>query len=108
MNAVTNPEEAGVCDVVVILVKGMYTKSAVEGAKALFDENFVLASKTEGNADILSEIFGENRVGYGVLNLASVLVGPGEINANYRTDIEGSYNIHFNSNVRDENTTASM
>ncbi|MGI6349177.1 MAG: 2-dehydropantoate 2-reductase [Eubacteriaceae bacterium] len=108
MNAVTNPEEAGVCDVVVILVKGMYTKSAVEGAKALFDENtFVLTLQNGvGNAEILSEIFGENRVGYGVLNLASVLVGPGEINANYRTDIEGSYNIHFNSNVRDENTTA--
>lgn len=99
MNAVTDPEQVGQCDVVVVLVKGMYTKSASENAKALFGKDtFVISLQNGvGNADILAEIFGAERVGYGVLNLASVLVAPGEINANYRTNVENVANIYFNS-----------
>jgi len=103
MKAVTDPADVGVCDVVIVLVKGMYTKSAVENAKALFDGNtFVLTLQNGvGNADTLTEIFGENKVGFGVLNLASVLVAPGEINANYKNNVEGLYNIYFNSVTKD-------
>lgn len=99
MNAVTDPKDVGVCDVVVVLVKGMYTKSAFENAKALVnDKTFVITLQNGvGNADTLCEIFDKNRVGYGVLNLASVLVGPGEINANYKNNIENVDNVYFNS-----------
>lgn len=99
MNTATDPAQVGVCDVVVVLVKGMYTKSAVENAKALFDEKtFVITLQNGvGNADSLAEFFGTERVGYGVLGLASVLVAPGEINANYKNNIDNVYNIYFNS-----------
>jgi 2-dehydropantoate 2-reductase len=103
MNTATDPTQVGICDVVVILVKGMHTRSAVENANALFDNNtFVITLQNGvGNADILAEIFDAKRVGYGVLNLASVLVSPGEINANYKNNIENVFNIYFNS-ISDE------
>lgn len=103
MNAVTDPNMVGVCDVVVVLVKGMYTKSAVENAKALFnDKTFVITLQNGvGNADTLCEMFPKERVGYGVLNLASVLKGPGEINANYKNNVENVHNVYFNS-ISDE------
>ncbi len=99
MNTAIDPSQVGICDVVVVLVKGMYTRSAVENANALFDNNtFVITLQNGvGNADILAEIFDAKRVGYGVLNLASVLVSPGEINANYINNIENVFNIYFNS-----------
>lgn len=99
MNAVTDPNLVGVCDVVVVLVKGMFTRSATQNAKALFDDKtFVITLQNGvGNADTLCEIFPKEKVGYGVLNLASVLVGPGEINANYRNDIDNVDNVYFNS-----------
>ena len=99
MNAVTKAEDVGVCEVVIVLVKGMYTASAVEGARALFDDDTLILTFQNGigNADTLAEIFAPERIGFGVLNLASVLKGPGEIFVNYSTNTPNS-NIYFYSN----------
>jgi len=73
--------EAGVCDAVIILVKGPQTRNSVEEYKELFDENtFVITLQNGvGNTDILYEKFAKEKVGYGVMHIASKMIGPGHV-----------------------------
>jgi len=81
INAVTTPYQAGVCDVVIVMVKGLYTDEALKGAQALFDENtFVFSFQNGvGNVEILQKYFSVERLGYGVVTIGSSLVEPGKI-----------------------------
>jgi len=78
--AVNGAEEVGVCDIVIILTKGQYTRSAIEGARTLFDENtYVLSFQNGiGNVDILKEYFSPDHIGYGVMNCGGTVTEPGK------------------------------
>lgn len=79
--ATSTGAEAGVCDVVIILVKGPQTKSSIEEYKELFDDHtFVITLQNGvGNAEILFEKFAKDKVGYGVMHIASKMIGPGHV-----------------------------
>jgi 2-dehydropantoate 2-reductase len=79
--ASNNGAEVGVCDVVIVLVKGPQTRSSIEEYKELFDKNtFVVTLQNGvGNADILFEMFAKEKVGYGVMHIASKMIAPGHV-----------------------------
>lgn len=76
-----NAAEVGVCDVVIVLVKGLHTRQAIEEYKGLFDDKtFVLTLQNGvGNVEILEEFFVKEKIGYGVMHIASKMVGPGHV-----------------------------
>ncbi len=84
IKAVLKPQEVGVVDVVIVLVKGMFTRSAMEGAKCLFGENTVALSLQNGvgNVDIMKEFLPDEKIGNGTLNISSRPLALGEIAGN--------------------------
>ena len=77
---VTEPAECGVCDVVIVLTKTVYTVSAMQGAAPLIGENTVLLSFQNGygNVDVLSKYVPRERIGYGVAKCAGTVLGDGK------------------------------
>lgn len=76
-----NAAQVGICDVVIVLVKGLHTRQSIEEYRGLFDENtFVLTLQNGvGNVEILEEFFAKENIGYGVMHIASKMVGPGHV-----------------------------
>lgn len=81
MQTCTNPEEAGPVDVVVLLVKGFMSETAIRGAWGLFGkETFVCTLQNGlGNAETLERLFPKDRILQGVMHLTGHLAGPGEV-----------------------------
>ncbi|MCB5713381.1 ketopantoate reductase family protein [Lactonifactor longoviformis] len=79
--AVSDASKAGTCDLVILLVKGMNTKSSIEANRELFGEDTVVISLQNGlgNVDILKEFFPTGQIGYGVLKASATLRAPGRI-----------------------------
>lgn len=79
--AVTEAAPVGVCDVVILLVKGMNTRGIITANPQLFGEETVVISLQNGlgNVDVLKELFPMERIGYGVLKASATLTGPGRI-----------------------------
>ena len=79
--AVTNGEEVGICDVVVVLVKCVDIEAAVEANPALFGEDTVVIALQNGvgAADILAKYFDGDHLGLGVLKSSANILGPGRI-----------------------------
>lgn len=79
--ATVNAAQVGVCDVVILLVKGMNTGSIIQNNPELFGEHTVVMSLQNGigNVDVLKEIFPAERIGYGVLKASATLIEPGKI-----------------------------
>ena len=79
--ATTNAEEVGVCDIVILLVKGMNTKTSIENNGALFDENTLIITLQNGigNVEIISELMPEENIGYGILKSSATLYAPGKL-----------------------------
>lgn len=100
MAAFGTPDEVGPVDAVVVLVKGLYTESAVRGAHALFgDETFTITLQNGlGNDDILKKIVPEERILKGVMKITSQLTGPGKIMSNILADVPG---IHLGALTED-------
>ena len=99
MNAVTDPKEAGMADVVIVLVKGMFTQTALEEAEALFGADTYVCTLQNGlrNTEILQTFFDSEKILHGVLMMASTLLLPGEIVGNVNGDTAmyiGSINKH--------------
>ena len=88
--ATTNAEEVGVCDVVILLVKGMKTVSSIESNKALFGRDTVIITLQNGlgNVDLIKEFFPDDNIGYGILKSSATLYAPGKIYG--RSIFEGS------------------
>lgn len=84
MKTYTSPEEAGEADLIIVLVKGLFTRSALKGAsKMIGDRTCVLTCQNGlGQEAPLREFFPENRILMGCLGFSSVLKGPGEIYGN--------------------------
>ncbi len=89
MKAVCTPEEAGAVDLVIVLVKGMFTKASVENARALFTDKTCVATLQNGigNDDILCGLFPAERVIKGVLKITSQMTGPGKVKSNILSDV---------------------
>lgn len=71
VSAVTSPEQAeqllGKADLIMVLVKGMYTREAVRNAACLVDENtrFLTVQNGIGNPEVIAEEYGKEKVYYG-------------------------------------------
>lgn len=82
MKAVLKPQEVGsTVDVVVVLVKGLFTRSAMENAKCLFGDKTVAISLQNGvgNVDIMKEFLPDEKIGNGTLNMSSRPLELGEV-----------------------------
>lgn len=91
MQTCSNPAEAGEVDVVVLLVKGFMSETAIEGARRLFGKNTFICTLQNGlgNVEILEGLFPRDMILQGVIHLAGRMVGPGEVSGDkYReTDL---------------------
>lgn len=78
--AVSNADLVGVCDIVIVLTKGSFTRAAIQNASALFDENTYVVSFQNGigNVDILKAYFSPENIGYGVMNCGGTVTEPGK------------------------------
>lgn len=81
INISSDPKDIGICDFVVICVKSYSTEDACKDIKELVGENtFVLTLQNGiGNAQILNDYFGPEKVVVGVTNHGSTLLGDGHV-----------------------------
>ncbi len=75
--ATHEPEAAADCDTVLVLVKSHQTGWAAEQAKSLRAGLVITLQNGIGNADILAQSLGKQRVSQGVTSLGATLLGPG-------------------------------
>ncbi|MFT3813191.1 MAG: ketopantoate reductase family protein [Acidovorax sp.] len=81
VRATTQAAEAGVADLVIVLVKSFHTEAAMRGAMALVGpETLVLSLQNGlGHEDVLAEAVGRERVLAGKTYVGGVLRAPGHI-----------------------------
>jgi 2-dehydropantoate 2-reductase len=79
--AVTDAAAVGVCDVVILLVKGMHTASSIQKNRALIGDDTVVVTLQNGigNVEALSELMPEENIGRGILKSSATLYAPGKI-----------------------------
>lgn len=84
VNATTNADDVGKVDVAILMVKGIFTESAIPNLKKICDENTIILSCQNGmgNLDILKEHFPEENIAYGVTLINSALEAPGVVRPN--------------------------
>lgn len=83
VRASTRPDEVGIADLVVVLVKSFHTESAMGGALGLLGPDTLVLSLQNGlgHEDILAGIVGRERVLAGKTYVGGVLRGPGHIHS---------------------------
>jgi 2-dehydropantoate 2-reductase len=98
VKAVKTPGEAGAQDVIIVLVKGPFTRTALQGASAMIQDNTIVLSFQNGvgNVPIIKEFIPAERAGYGTLALTAMLIEPGSISG---TRGLGA-NIHFTNETK--------
>lgn len=81
MDTVTSPNGQQPVDLLIVLVKGNYTDSALAGAKALIGSNTYLLTLQNGlgNSEVLKKYVSEDHVLKGVMKIASHMEAPGVI-----------------------------
>ena len=81
MQACTDPGDAGQADVVVLLVKGFLSETALKGAFGLFREDSYACTLQNGlgNADTLEQFVPRERILQGVVYVAGRQVAAGEV-----------------------------
>lgn len=74
-------DQAGPVDVVICLVKSLFTEKALLEAKALFKPSTLVLTLQNGlgNADTISHLFSPDRILQGVMKITSQLNAPGEL-----------------------------
>ena len=79
--ASTNGDEAGACDMVIVLVKCVDIEAAVEANAMLFTDNTVVVGLQNGigSEDVLARVFPRDRLGIGVLKSSANIISPGRI-----------------------------
>ncbi len=80
-NITTDPNEIGRADLIIVCVKSYDTKKAIVNAKPLIcDKSFVLTLQNGiGNAEIIGEVIGHDKVIAGVTNLGVTLTDIGKV-----------------------------
>ena len=95
IKAVTSAKEAdGKVDLILLMVKGIYTRSAIENVRALSDDHTVILSLQNGigNIDILEEAgFPTSRLAHGVVDFGATLKAPGSV----LCQIKPGQGLHF-------------
>lgn len=81
IRAVTSPEEAGECDLLIVFVKATLTSQAMESAKGIIGAHTSVLTLQNGlgNVEKISAVVGEEKVIAGVTGHGSTLLGPGKI-----------------------------
>jgi 2-dehydropantoate 2-reductase len=81
LRGVTDPKEAGICDLVVIFVKSTLTKKAVEGNSAVFgpETTVVTLQNGLGNIESISEVLGSGNILAGTTAHGASQTGFGKI-----------------------------
>jgi len=79
--AVTDGTGAGLCDVVIVLVKCVDIETAVETNSTLFGKDTIVISLQNGvgAADILAKYIDNDHLGLGSLSSSANIIGPGKI-----------------------------
>ena len=79
--ATTNAADIGVCEVVILLVKGMKTVSSIQENMALIGEDTIVLTLQNGygNVELLQGLLPEDNIGYGLLKSSATLYAPGKI-----------------------------
>lgn len=95
--ATTNSQEVGVCDVVIILVKGTTTDDILSKNQCLIGENTVIMTFQNGigNVDIIKKYVPEQQIGYGVLKSGASLLEPGRVSGSVRQIGESMQNLYM-------------
>lgn len=84
IKAYTSADQLGEkMDAMIFLVKGLYTKGAALGAKCLAYERTVILTVQNGmgNVEILSEVFGGDKIMSGLIEFGGKMVEPGHVSA---------------------------
>lgn len=81
VKAHSKASDVGPCELVIVFVKSTFTKAAISDSLSLVDENTVILTLQNGlgNADIIGEVMGQDRVIAGVTSFGSTLLGPGRV-----------------------------
>lgn len=81
IRATTSPAEVEPADVVIVFVKGMYTKAALESAAPFLQAHTRVLSLQNGwgHADVIGGVVGQDRLASGVTYASGVVLGPGHV-----------------------------
>lgn len=81
MDTVTSPDGQQAVDLLIVLVKGIYTDSALAGAKDMIGSHTYLLTLQNGlgNSEVLKKYAKETHILKGVMKIASRMEAPGEI-----------------------------
>ena len=79
--AVTDGNDVGTCDVVIVLVKIVDIDTAIEANRTLFGKDTIVITLQNGvgAADVLAKYFDKDHLGLGVLKSSANILGPGRI-----------------------------
>ena len=81
VSAVTDPDQIGYSDMVIVCVRSYDTENALKGIKPLLDDNTYILSLQNGlgNLQVISELVDTNRIISGVTSHEATLVSDGHI-----------------------------
>ena len=81
VRATSDASEAGIADLIIFMPKGIHTRTAMENALAVSDENTVLLTLQNGlgNIEIISEYYDPERIAFGITSISSGLPEPGVV-----------------------------
>ncbi|NIS71898.1 MAG: 2-dehydropantoate 2-reductase [Proteobacteria bacterium] len=85
IRATTNTRDVGICDVVIISTKFHHTRTAIQDAGSLIDDETLVMTIQNGigNVETISEFVDQKQILFGFTTLGSVTRGPGEIEATF-------------------------
>jgi len=100
MKAVTDCNESGEMDAVLVMVKGTDTKEALEGAKAIIGQNtkVITLQNGIGNTDIIAKAVPAENIYYGCLNMSAIMSAPAVLD----TGLFGDVNVALGAMVKGE------
>lgn len=77
----TSSEGIGTADIVILMTKSCYTRSAIDSMRAVIDKHTIIVTLQNGlgNVELLSEYFDRDRIVYGYTTISSVVLAPGVI-----------------------------
>lgn len=98
---VYHADQAGPVDVVICLVKSLFTEKALLEAKALFKPSTLILTLQNGlgNADTISHLFSPDRILQGVMKITSQLNAPGELTSHILPEMTAIHIGTMNGNT---------
>ena len=81
----TKPEEAGVCDFIIIATKYKDTHAALKNAQALIGTNTSILTLQNGlgNTELISDFFESDKISAGITTMGAIKNKPGEIEVSH-------------------------